>query len=82
MPRLFLAACLLLLPACSGCALSDTIFWVFGDSYSAAGPSRDDKYRHYNSQVEASEAYAEANPPKSSDSSSSWQATALSDSGD
>jgi len=82
MPRVFLAACLLSLPICSGCALSDAIFCVFGDSYSAAGPSWDDKQRHYDAQVEASEAYAAANPPKPSDTSSSWQASALSASGD
>jgi len=54
MHRVLLAACLMLFPACSGCALSDAIFCLFGDSYSAAGPSWDDKQRHYDSQVEAS----------------------------
>ena len=82
MPRIFLAACMLLLQACSGCSLSDAIFTVFGNSYSAAGPSWDDKARHYDAQVEASQAYAAANPAKPSTSSSSWQATALSSSED
>jgi len=61
MPRVLLAVCLLLLPACSGCSLSSAIFMVFGNSYSADGPSWDDKARHYNAQVEASQAYAAAN---------------------
>ena len=73
---------LLLLPALSGCALSDAIFSLFGDSYSAAGPSWDDKQRHYESQVEASEAYAAANRKRSDASSSAWQVTALSASDD
>ena len=77
MPRVFLAACLLLLPALAGCALADAIFSVFGDSYSAAGPSWDDKARHYDSQVEASQAYAEANRKTSDVESSPWQANAL-----
>jgi hypothetical protein len=77
MPRFRLAACLLLLPALAGCALADAIFSVFGDSYSAAGPSWGDKARHYDSQVEASQAYAEANRKTSDDASSPWHATAL-----
>ncbi len=82
MSRILVALGLLLVSVCAGCALSDAIFCVFGDSYSAAGPSWDDKKRHYDSQVEASEAYAAANPTRSTDSTSAWQASALSSSVD
>lgn len=75
MRKLCLALCLLILPASLGCA--QCLFWMFGDYYSAAGPSSDDRERHYNAQVEASEAYAAANPPRTSESASSWRANAL-----
>jgi hypothetical protein len=74
--RVILASCLLL-PACSGCA--SCLFSLFGDSYSAAGPSREDKEHDYDANVEASKAYAEANRKTSDGDSSPWQATALHD---
>jgi hypothetical protein len=49
-----------MLPFLSGCSLSSAIFSIFGDSYSAAGPSWDDKERDYDARVEASQAYAAA----------------------
>lgn len=70
MSRLLLAACLMLLPACSGCA--HCLFWMLGDK-------NDESVEHFNSQVEASEAYAEANRDTTEDDSSPWQATALHD---
>ena len=72
-------ACLLLLPAIAGCSIADMMFAVFGDSYSATGPARSDRERHYDGQVEASQAYAAANRKSSSSSSDPWRATALGD---
>jgi hypothetical protein len=43
------------------------------------GDSSDESVQHFNSQVEASEAYAEANRKSSDDDSSPWQASALHD---
>jgi hypothetical protein len=43
------------------------------------GDKNDESVEHFNSQVEASEAYAEANRDTTEDDSSPWQATALHD---
>ena len=78
MSKALFAICLLAIPCFSGCC-TQALFWAFGDYYSATGPSRDDRERHFNEQVEASDAYAAANPLRSSQSASSWSATALHD---
>jgi hypothetical protein len=70
MPKALLCAFLLLLPACSGCV--HCLFWMLGDKNDESG-------QHFYSQVEASEAYAEANRKSSDDDSSPWQANALHD---
>jgi hypothetical protein len=54
-------ACLFLLPAISGCAMSDAVFAVFGDHYSDGGYTRADRKYHFEQQLEAS-SYASSLP--------------------
>jgi len=77
MPKKALIAMLLLAPAISGCAVTDAIFALFGDSYSAAGPSLAEKRQHYDDSIEAAEAYAEARRHERMADTSAWHATAL-----
>jgi hypothetical protein len=58
MRRFLLIACLLLLPACSGCAWSDVFFGLFGDSaYSGGGVTAAEKRDHFDRSVSASQDY-------------------------
>ncbi len=54
--------CLALLSACTGCAVSDMLFAVFGDHYSGGGTTREEKKYHFDRQVEASQDYGSWNP--------------------
>ena len=62
MSKRTLLSFLLLLPTLTGCAISDTLFEVFGDHYTGGGYTRAEKEYHYNQQVEASREYARWNP--------------------
>ena len=53
--RALLVVVLLALPMVSGCSLADWMFAAFGDAYSGGGPSEDDRYRDFDSRVEASQ---------------------------
>lgn len=52
MRRTALLAILLSFSLLSGCAVSETLFNVFGDYYSAGGTTREEKKYHYDRQIE------------------------------
>jgi len=62
MRKSLILTCLCLLPAVTGCSMSDALFSVFGDHYSGGGYTREEKEYHYNQQVEASRSYGLRNP--------------------
>jgi len=51
-----------MLPALTGCTVSDALFAVFGDHYSGGGYTREEKEYHFNQQVRASQSYGLRNP--------------------
>lgn len=51
MKRLALIAVILLV-SCTGCALHDALFGVFGGAYSGGGETWEEKQYHYNSQFD------------------------------
>lgn len=56
MRKAIILACLLLLPALTGCTVSDALFSVFGDHYSG-GYTREEKKYDFDRHVEASQNY-------------------------
>jgi|GEM_PF-4376023 len=54
--------CLFVLTLLTGCAMSDTVFNLFGDHYTGGGTTRAEKRHHYDQQIEAAQSQSTWQP--------------------